>query len=592
MVERDFPSRREAEEGIKGAVRFRLHPLEQQIVRWLREANETEQIRRAGDTHTVHRKPRHEVYTRAESMGYKDQEIEAILDLMEERNLIEFDARRGFLREAITQAPSVDEFEAEVQSWAGDLEVLLSVFPQSRPLTSWRDEAAKLRKIIDTELRRRPDDERLIRMRRTVQARRRDLSAFAQDQHQSLHQQASRMLTSFPEADRRQGERLSRPVQGSVDYVGQVDDLRARLDRQYAELIGDIEQLKRAASATHTALGQDELSLDSLSTQATKLHELRDQVNIVQERRNDFREEFDQFAAWVELVEKGSALRQKMRQLGSAVAEKEPEFDALSHQIQEHISVNKLDALPDAATYELQLQEIAKDVREIEEQATDRFNHLQQRYQDALVQKMGYPRDRLWSPERYNPVAPEHSYRTLRERVSSALQQAIGRLEQVKRQQEEDIRSMYSSPVFRDLPSGERSTLESEIKNTEQALEALDETIGQIRSSVREDTVLSDFPVDGDGGAFREALTLLADTRDRIIDLQNTVDQVTDRLRSLKLSPEEAQLHEVLSDHDRVDLGSVQQSMSGLDDIGFWKALRGLYDKRRIRIYVDPIRRE
>lgn len=591
VVEQDFPTRREAQEGKKGAVRFRLHPLERKILEWLRDSDETERITVGGETHTVHRLLRHKVYKQAESMGYREQEIDAIIELMKDRNLIELDSRRGFLREAVTQAPSVDELENEIQAWRTDLSTLRGVFSDAQ-LAQWWQDSGKYQQIITTQLRRHADDEKLIRLRRTVRARQEDLQNFAKDRHAALRKEASRMLNSIPTPDRRQSNRLRKPIQGSVAYVEQVDDLRARLERQFTTLANDMEKLEVTTSLIHAALRQEELSPEKLSEFAEKLENIRTKGARLREQRKEFDERFEHFAKWVELVDKGSTLRQKMNELGSAVSEMESAFEAITREIRGHISSEKLDALPDAATYELQLQEISETVRRVEAEATKRFNTLQQRYRDALTQTLRYPRDRLWSLEEYNPRVPESSYQKLRNHVREALQRTIDQLEKVSSQQEDDLRSALTSPAFQTLSQDEQSSLEERIQSSTTELEDLKNALQGAKKGIDGGKTIDDFPEGEEKGAFRELLATLRDIHDRIVRLRDTVDQITDRLRSLKLSSEEQQLHEALPKQRQVDLGSVKQAASRLNDMQFWRALQGLYDKRRIRIYIEPIRRE
>jgi hypothetical protein len=591
VVEQSFPSRREANEGVKGAVRFRLHPLEKRIIKWLQSADQTERVIVGDRTHIVHRTLRHEVYQNASEMGYRDEEIDAILDLMEERGLVESDPRRGLLREAVTQAPSIDDLLADIDLWQADIRTLQGVF-QSSHLKSWASEAEKLQQIIQKDLRHKPDDEKLIRMRKTVQARRRDLAAFAEDRHHDLHKRVSRMIANLPKPNRRQRERLEKSVQGSVAYVGQVDDLRARLRRKYIALDADVEKTEHEMISVQAAIVQENLSLEALTRLTLKSENLQERRTILRERRRELEEEFKQFAQWTDLVEKGSGLRQKMRQLGGAVDEQEPTFETLNRDIRGYLSAKKLDALPDAATYELRLQEIAEDVRCIEEKATERFNELQQRYREALRQELDFPQDMMWPLERYNPAAPDYSYQGLQARVSEALQEVLDRLKKLKRQQEEDIRSTQTSPVFQDLPMAERSELDAELNETAQDLEELDSVIKKIAGSIQQEKTLTDFPAKGKSGAFHELLRMLVQVRDHIIDIQKTVDKVTDRIRGLELSQEEEQLYRVLSQKDKIDLGRVRQAASSLDDQCFWNALRGLHAKRRIRVYVNVILRE
>lgn len=589
-VTRNFPTRRETEQGIKGAVRFKLHALEQRVKDWLQEAPDTEKVKVAGQTYEIHRILSNEVYRRAAEQGYREKEVDAILDLMEERGLIEKDPRRGVLREAITQAPSVDELAADIEGWQEDIAILRNAFPQSNQLRQWQEEAEKAHKFVEERLRAKPDDEQLIRLRRSVQAYRRQLIAFANERHRLLEQEASKLLNRLPMPDRRQGERLEASVQGSVDYVQQVNDLRVRVLRQYTSLAGELERLQRAVHSTQTSLKAEELSLQSLAHMAADLKTHEHQTEELKTQRDEFASRFNDFAAWTNLVGRGSELLAEIQTLGELVREQRDHFQELSREINGYLSANKLDALPHAPTYEMRLNEIAEAVRQLRAEANNRFNTLQERYQRALVDGLGFPRDRLWRPHTYNPVAPDDSYMRLTSEVQSTLRTVCEQLNRVITREQEAIRSTLQSPLMTALPSDERNALTKRGKELDEMLTALIEQLTVACKRIENTDGINDFPVEGEG-QFHQLLQGLGRVRDRVTEIHPRAESLSKVLQDLELTgPEEQLIKKLPTEGDATEVSELRQVATRLSEDDFWAALRGLHAKRRLRITVEPVR--
>jgi len=589
-VTRDFPKRREAEQGVKGAVRFKLHSLEQKIRGWLQEAPDTEKVSVAGRTYEIHRLLSNGIYRRAIELGYRDKEIDTILDLMEERGLIEKDPRRGVLREAITQAPSVDELAADIEAWQKDIKTLHDAFPQSNQLRQWQEEAEKAQAIVEERLRTKPDDEQLIRLRRAVRAYQHQLTAFAQERHRLLQQEVTKQLNRLPVPDRRQGERLEATVQGSVDYVQQVNDLRVRVLRQYTSLSGELERLQRDVRSTQASLKAEELSLQSLTRLAAELKTHEQQAIDLQTRRDEFTTRFNEFAAWTNLVERGSELLGEIQTSGELVREQRDRFQELSQEINGHLSANKLDALPDAPTYEMRLNEITEAVRQLRAEATSRFNTLQERYQRALIDGLGFPPERLWTPHRYNPVAPDDSYMRLVSEVRSALQTSCEQLNRVIAKEQEAVHSTLRSPLLAALPSDEREALIKRGGELDEAFTGLSEQLASDREHVDNTVVINDFPEEGEG-KFHQLLQELGRVRDQVSEFHPRVESLSSVLQALELTGPEEQLLKVLPAESEVtEVSELRQAATRLSEDDFWEALRGLHAKRRLRVIVEPVR--
>ncbi len=589
-VVREFPTKREIAEGKLGAVRFRLHPLEQAIKSWLASSDERDRVRAAGRTFEVHTLPSSVIYQRAEQLGYKEKEIDAALDLMSERGLVERDSRKGVWRESITQAPSLDELLSEINTWQQDIAELLVPFSQSNQLNQWQKEAEKARTFVEQKLREKPDDEQTIRLRRSVQTYRRHLAAFIEERHQTLQQETNRLLSRVPRPDRRQGSGLETALQGSVNYVAQVNDLRTRVLRQFASLNADAVKLERDVQAIEAALHADDLSSKSLARLATSLKLLDGLLVEMQTRRDEFTARYNEFAAWAKLVGDGSALQVDIQMLGEIVREHGQRLDALAQEINAHISSEKLGALPHAPTYSMRLAEIAASVRQVRDEAVQSFAHLQDRYRDMVISTLHFPSDQLWSPLQYNPLAPEDSYARLISEAQNALDKMRERLERTVAKERESITATLSSPHIAVLPPEERANLMEQGSDLRAKYDSVVCELSDLCDQLSDTKTVRDFPTQGEGG-FHRIVHALGKVVGLVQEYHPQVDALSSRLRNMELTGPEQLLCSLLTgEASELELGELRQTAQRLSEEEFWNAVRGLHAKRRLRLVAEAIR--
>ncbi len=591
-VAQDFPTRREADQGRKAAVRFKLHPLEQTVRAWLAHEQDTDTVQAGGQAFQVRRLAANDVYHRAAARGYRDKEIDAVLGLMQERGMVERDPRRGIVREAVTQAPSVDELAQELTAWRADIAALATAFSDSDQLRVWREEADRAEGFIEAQLRRKADDEQLIRTRKSVRKYRDQLAAFAREKHRLLVKEAAKLANRVPVPDRGQQERLEAVVQGAVTYVQQVNDLRSRLRQEYATFLGQCDTARREIQLTGDAFAVEGLPLASLARLAMdlKAQEVRSQT--LEARRGEMAARFSDFAKWCGLVERGSELVEEIQTMGDLVQEHRDRFQALVQEINGHLSRNKLSALPDTPTYELRLNEIAEAVRRVRTEATTRFAAIQERYQQALVSGLGHPRDRLWSPHRYNPVAPDDSHRRLVADVQAALRESWNRLASAIRRDQDSVRSTGASSLLVALPLEQRETLSKDAQELQQLLEGLAADLQRTTQPIADASVIEDSPEAGDG-RFHRLVKSLAQVKDTLGRLHVRVEALSRALQALELTDHEDHLLKAIPESSSsMEVAQLRQLARNLSEEPFWSALRGLHGKRRLRIIVEPVSKE
>lgn len=585
LIQQPFPTQKEISAGKKGAVRFKLHSLEEKIKKWLADSPDRQTRKIGNKRHEVRSMPTNEVYQRAGELGYHYKEIDEILNLMGDRSLIV--QERGTISEEINQAPSIDDLTREIEAWQKDVETLLEVFNQNQMLHDWTKDVQKFSELVQS-LRQRPGDEKAITARRAVQAYRRQLDGFVKDRHQELVKSINQFERTIPQPNPQHGKSLNNPVMGGVNYVEQINDLRSRLLKQYIALAGEVENYQQQVKSLAAALSVNDLEIGTLVRLAKEYKAFQGKNEPLKEKCNAFAKDFEMFTAWGRLVERGSELSDQIRELGDAVQEERTKFQKLSQDIMGHLSANKTSALPDAPTYENQLREIAEAVRTIKVEANNRFSNLQDRYRQALIVSLKFPSDKLWPPYPYNPANPDDSYRRLIQEVKNALQDLHKRLSAGLAGLQDEVRRILQDPSLNTMTIEEKDNIEIKGNSLFKELEQLDIQLREIESIFGDMLVLTDFPEEGEG-KFHQLLAAFPPILNKFTgDIGREVKQLGATLRTLAPEGDEEIVLAILPKSGPVELSELRQRVS-LSEEALWKALRGLYTKRRIRLPVEVI---
>jgi len=588
---RDFPTRRQAEEGATGAVRFRLHPLEAQIRAWLQASPDTTTVKSAGKTHTLHRLPIGQVYSQATELGYKDEEVDILLEVMEARGLIERD-RRGNLREALRQAPSVDEVADLVSELQANVNHLQTAFPQAKEFRRLAEEVKKYTAKVE-QLRETAEEATLISLRRTVTTRLRDVRVAAEDRQAELREKSASQLRRLPGLDAQCRSTLETQVAG-VKYADQVNNLRIRLLRAYTRFSTQVNELRRRLEAIERVLANEDLPLADLAKEAITLHGLDQDISAIHKSGEKLNEQYRQFTEWCRLVEDGARLFDELQRLGDPAADLMYAFEKLSQDIRGDISAHAFDALPNVTTYASRLNELRTQARRLRDQAVETFNNLQNRYRDEFVRTIGYPRDRLWDPLIYSTLDPVSIYQQLYSRVSDALTDVVNQMQRLRSNYLSRTRTLLNTPRLTDLTSRERACVEQRGRELETQLSQVGDELARIKERAADPDAVRDFPAESDGGAFRVLLTELKSLYEQLDDARRGLDAITIVLRKQALSSEEAAVWKALEKASSVDgfvdLVDLRAEARKIDDKALWPALRGLWEKQRVQIQVRPVR--
>lgn len=587
---REFPTRCEAEQGATGAVRFQLHPLESEILGWLKASPDTTTVESKGKSHTLHRMPIGRVYARASKLGYKGDEVEFLLDVMEARALIDRD-RRGNLREALRQIPSVDEVADAVDELHSSLDYLQRAFPRAKEFERLGEEAEKYVAIVEA-LREEADEKKLVKLRRTVNTRLREVRAASEGRQADLRRRVAALLQRLPGPNPRRRKTLETQVAG-VKYADQVNNLRVRLLRKYTRFSDQVDELRRDLKSVEQALDREELPLTNLARQAAALRDLGRDVTAIHDVSETLGKQYRQFTDWDRLVEDGAELFDELQMLGDPAEELMKDFDKLSRDVRGEISARALDALPEVVTYASRLNELRTEARHLRDQAAEAFYALQDRYRRELAGAIGYPQDRLWDPLIYSPLNPQGIYQQLYHRVAEALTDVSDRLHRLQSGHLVGVHNLLNTPRLSDLPSGERQEIVRRGRELRTHLDQIGQTLAEVRERAADLDIIRDFPAEGEGG-FRDVLVELGAAYEQLDEARRRLDAITEAIRRQALSPEEAQVWEALEQlpvtDGFADLTALRAEAGEVDDEALWSALRGLWERQRVQIQVHAVR--
>lgn len=532
------------------------------------------------------------MYRRAREFGYQNDEIDEVLKLLTVRGLIELH-QNHLIRELPSQAPNLDEVTAQLRDFEQQLGVLLDGFPASNVLLNLQSQAQRWQELLAQLLRSGEiDAQKVDSLGRSIVTRQNDLRTFAQEKRQELTNQVVLLNRSLRPINPDRVNALNNTITGSVNYVDQINVLRATLQRHVSGIKSSVEQVKEQIDQAAGLLSRDDLTYEQLAHYGQTLQQYDSRVKAANEQSQQVEHHFQNLGGWRTLVAEGSTLFDNLQQLGDTVRPQEVEFDRLVRDIRSAISssTGKLDVLPNHSIYLTRLTEIAEQVRRIRNDAVEHFNNLQSLYFQTLVSSGLYRSSQLDRKFTYNFSAPNKSYGQLYEEVGNRLRLAHKQLTDITRRKRQDLQNLLNTPMLSTLPQETCQQLETDGQQLIAQSEQMNEHLQTLDEHVQRDDVIQDFPAP-DQGLFSELVAHLSQIQQELGALTRQYDGLNNSISDFKLSPEEQFAFNELEQLDgEIDLIDRRNRVKSSPE-DFWKAVRGLYEKRRIRVLIEKVRR-
>ncbi len=111
--------------------------------------------------------------------------------------------------------------------------------------------------------------------------------------------------------------------------------------------------------------------------------------------------------------------------------------------------------------------------------------------------------------------------------------------------------------------------------------------LSAIQSKLLDNTIITDFPETGEG-KFHQLLATFQPIPEKLGNIDREIKQLDSTLKTLAPEGEERIILDILQQPGPLELSELRQKVS-LSEDELWKALRGLYAKRRIRLPIETI---
>ncbi len=579
----------------EGAVRFRLHKLEEDILVWLRESKRIERVTVGGTKVEVHSLELGTILQRATAEGYLEEETNVLIDILTKREIIE-SPQRHIIREKPSQTVVVDDVAHALIRFQGDLEILVKGFGNTVRLAVLSQECEKYQQMLEKErLSGTPDPERVYRLGKAVQSRHQELAGFADEKLLELRKRIKELRTGIQSLNPRKLEALNQRVNGIAGYTEQVNVLRNHLLDAANEVRISVDRVVAQAEEIQRFALQETVPYELLARISGNIASLAQQIDDANHKNNALDESCDHFLRWRQIVDLGSDLRDLLDRMKERSAAQNEAFEDVSRRIRGDISSrsNKLEVLPNHVVFSVPLRQIKEELDNIRRSREDEFLSLQNRYSRAFTDRSLYTRDQIGNPLSYNLDHPEESFALLYDRVRKLVLDLSDRISKKAQEERQSILNLLHSQPFRELPEDERDNLADTANGLVTTAEQIFSGAKQLEEAALDDSVLHDFPTQ-DSGQFHLLVQELSMARDMLRDVSAQFRRIDQQFQSVRLSPEEELLMQRLPINDDkpdtfIDLVDWRQNAEMPAD-DFWRVLQGLYDKRRIRLNVGKVR--
>ena len=560
-----------------GSVRFVLHPQEQRIMRSLRSSQGVapsgrRQIELAA------------LYADARALGYRDEESEGLLKLLEARGLALVQGE--MLVEQPQQGINIAELRDQVTSHLAAVAVLLRGFPDDQQLqTQHKNLTARLHQLNGSL---RPDERQLVDIARTLKAYGNHLQAIRQDKRKTLQREVRllRPPTLLP-ANRRRV--LETRYDGEL-LASQVEPLRELAQRQVSETVTALSTYTQTFDVLQHALSSEQID-DAALIQATTT---RDNLSSVQDRLRQQAERADRLAqGYIDaeaVLREAQGLRAEIQAEGSAGAPLTTQLNEWLRRVQERLSVARLDAFLEAVDWRSDLQQVRQALFEQRQTAQAAFDRLQGEYRAVLTQQFKAPAS-LLNPIAYNPTDSAASRQQLEQAVSLAWQNVAGQRAKLLHNWLDDVQHMQAAGDL-GLGHAARVTMQERLASLSRDLQAVRTDLLRVSEAG-----LQCLPRGPE--ALASMASDLTGLDGRLAQAKRQLDGVKRELGEIGLNADERAFYAKLMALDRrngdeggyTDLADVLLSLEqgGVKSQQSWQMLQALYQKLRLRVKVKVV---
>jgi hypothetical protein len=572
-----------------GEVRFTLHDLEKRIWDRLRHSDRVERIKSGKEFVNIHKLDRGEVRQMARSLGYREDELEEVLKLLEKRHIIESPTPYE-VREAASSANDVDVVYAAVKTYHDEAYILQQGFPDDAVYAEHAKRAQEWLNLLDQQRNTgKIDGEQITRIDRSTKVHYSSLLTLRTDKQKALIKDLQRIRQALKPINGL--DVLDKLAIGSVNYVEQVNALRNALRQIGEKTKTKVEQSDLQLKELSAKLDASELSPHNLVKYAKELDDVDGRVKEASKLADELERQISQLRAWVDLVRSGSELLNEIHRMGKVGEPFVQRFNELSARIRETISTtaNKLHALPNYVQHKEDLDHLRREAKQAADSLNEEFMDKQNVYRNVLLS------NRLARPEDFTPITfnfgnPDESYQQLYREIRRLLGEAIAQIRKHLTKHRSELNGLTVPVLLETLPEDERGGF---AHDTDEWLAFVDQNM--------ENLAQQEAHIDTPGTVenvetFPQLATEIARVLGSLKDIQTQYNKLNSRVQEAKLTTDEERLNRWVaqcSEDEQIDIIDWMRNAKAeaVNEETFWEALRGLLNKRHITLFAKKIRR-
>jgi len=545
-------------------VRFKLHPAEAAFVEMLRSSEEEftrgQMMLRALD--------QHQGFKLLRGLGYREEEIEIVLKMLQVRRLVDFDTKRQYFvevlelpderREAILAALSdlrqrgealaqIPDFDGErFQATADNMAGQVSTCSDVEKLEEYQVQLNELREVLGRFTKK---------WEHTIQTN-----------FERIRQSAGEVLRASLPAD------LTRSLKSDVNWVGELVQCQALLKDKYqrsaAAFRGVENRVTTAWNAWTSASPSDPTALLALyEANLVAQSELKEAQVEVEATGSHLRS----YVAWSNVLNVASRAYQEAT--ACAVSYKDDRFqrelDTMFGEIVDRFQKKRLEALPDHEMYAEQIREVQARIDAWLRDRRDSFMEAKRFYEEAL-KFIGVSRYNLHAA--FDHFDPGASYSNLYSEVLENTLQHVQSVEQELERYRTEI--LYAEQVV----GADVAEAAEQVRRTRRDL-------AQVKARVTDDCVRQ-----------QECFAALRETLNGVnTAIQGVEQSLRGVLQKREPTPEEEAILEVLQDPRGTDLSVVIASRLVEDGGAFsldelMRTVTSLFKKNQVIIRLEKRR--
>ena len=545
-------------QGQEGTIVLQLHPLEEMILQRLRSSS----TQRTLDGRKVPVLTSQEVADLAHKLGYRDQEILLVLQLLAARGYARFDAHDKIIYLAQV-GPDPAELQARLEQLVTDLKDIPPELLPAEQLDAFQTDLSQAQVRLEEVSQ---DEEELDELQTQLSDLNQQLGDALSGRRDELRKQLNALLLDVERAiiHLRQGDTLDREISGQVAFVMHLNELRQRLDGNRRRLADGYADLKKAIS----------LSMDQASggpvAEALALYQLQYTSEKhraeLDEGRRTLKTQVSHLESWIKLLKDADRLFNALARL--------PDLrEQLTHQvvpeIQAHFTKRKLDGLVDWEPFQTKVNAVEEELEKRRRHGNERFGEVKETYEQFLreVRVADYrPRTR------YTYGEDEDSYRDLYGEVRTKIENRLKEIaDDLEREQTDLLKAKYIFASDKKL-----------IKQMERQLADAQKALKQLRRALTTPLI-------------QKAGDELIAFNQRVNEVAQSVEAVRQQLGPTlfadhQLAPEEVQVLEAFNARNDIDLTDLfvelRHAGKEIELRDLLTLLEGLYRKNRVMIRV------